>query len=190
MGLPAKEQSRSGADFDPRIAEGIDAASLDQYYMLDTALFLVLDDDPKADAQTHEDLAIDVLTCIDPRARIVQDNFLQLVRFAHALAKLDDPRLLPQIDRIFLESNQGIEYFAAPHYVRLPAQSIRVLLYGATGPSAEDHLAKRLNEPASENIKGLSLPCSSNSDPNAALMQSSGSGTREILSVLRWQRQC
>ena len=122
----------------------------DQYYMLDTALFLVLDDDPKGDAQAHEDLAIEVLTCIDPGARIVEDNFLQLVRFAHALAKLDDPRLLPQIDRIFLESGQSIEYFAAPHYVRLPAQSIRVLLYGATGPSAEDHLAKRLNEPAYE----------------------------------------
>lgn len=123
----------------------------DQYYMLDTALFLVLDDAPKADAQTHVDLAIDVLTCIDPKARIVQDNYLQLVRFAHALAKLDDPRVLPQIDRIFLESDQSIEYFAAPHYVKLPAQSIRVLLYGATGPSAEDHLAKCLNDPAYEN---------------------------------------
>ena len=122
----------------------------DQYFMLDTALFLILKDDPKEDAQTREDLAIDVLTHIDPKARIIQDNFLQLVRLTHALAKLDDPRLLPQIDRIFLDADQGVEYFQAPHYVKLPAQSVRVLLYGATGPSTEDHLAKRLNDPAYE----------------------------------------
>ena len=122
----------------------------DQYFMLDTTLFLILKDDPNEDGQTSEDLAIDVLTHIDPKARIIQANFLQLVRFTHALAKLDDPRLLPQIDRIFLEADHGVEYFQAPHYVKLPAQSVRVLLYGATGPSTEDHLAKRLNEPTYE----------------------------------------
>jgi hypothetical protein len=122
----------------------------DQYFMLDTALFLILADDPKEDAQAREDLAIDVLKHIDPKASIIQANVLQLVRLTHALAKRNDPRVLPQIDRIFLEVDQGVEYFQAPHYVKLPAQSVRVLLYGATGPTAEDHLAKRLTDPAYE----------------------------------------
>ncbi len=94
---------------------------------------------------------------IDPKARIVQHNFLQLVRFAHVLAKFGDPRLLPQIDRIFLESDRGVEFFEAPHYVKLPAQSVRVLLYGATGPSVEDHLAKRLNEQGEEKHQKIFL---------------------------------
>jgi hypothetical protein len=34
--------------------------------------------------------------------------------------------------------------------VKLPAQSVRVLLYGLTGPAAEDHLAKLLNQPGYE----------------------------------------
>lgn len=112
----------------------------DQFFILDTAFFLILQDPSK------EKLALDALEHINPDAEIIQYNFLQLARFTHALAKLGNPRLLPQIDRIFLVSKRSVEFFHAPHYVKLTPHLINVLLYGATGPSVEEHLAKRLHE--------------------------------------------
>jgi hypothetical protein len=129
----------------------------DQFFILDTAHFLVAKDDPKEDAQAKKELALDVFKRIDPKSRIVQYNFLGLVRFAHELSKLGDPRVLPEIDRIFLDSDRNIEFIEDPHWVKLPAHPIRVLLYGAFGPSVEDHLAKRLNEQGYEQHQRMVL---------------------------------
>jgi hypothetical protein len=117
----------------------------DQFFALDTAFFLVASVDPEAESKGSLDLALAALGRIDPAAEIIQHNQLELVRFTHALAKTGGARALPQIDRIFLPFDGAIEYFEAPHYVKLPPHAVRVLLYGATGAAVEDHIAGLLD---------------------------------------------
>jgi hypothetical protein len=132
----------------------LQADSPDQFFLLDAAFFLTPAPNANEESQAQRILALDTLERIDPDSRVIRYNFLELVKFTHALAKLGDARVLPQIDRIFLGSERGVEFFEAPHYVKLPAHSLRVLLYGATGPSIEEHLAKRLNEEGYEKHQG------------------------------------
>jgi hypothetical protein len=115
----------------------------DQSFILMTSSFLISQNEPR-------DLAVKALARIDPDAPIHRGNHRALVAFTHELAKSGDPRVAAQIDRLFLSSERSLEFFEAPHYVKLPAQSIRAILYGTTGPSAEGHLAKLLDDPKLE----------------------------------------
>lgn len=129
----------------------------DQFFILDTAFFLISADDPKEDTQTKKEVCLAAFKRIDPKDRLIELNYQQLVKLAHGLSKFGDARVLPEIDRIFAASTRGIEFFEAPHLVRLPAQSIRVLLYGAFGPAVEDHLVKRLDDKSYETHQKMFL---------------------------------
>lgn len=118
----------------------------DQFFLLDTALFLVAGTNPEAEVPGSTDLALEALGRMDVRDPTVKVNILELARLAHAMARLKGASAWPQIDRIFLSSNYDLEFFQAPHYVKLSANSLRVILYGASGASVEDHLVDFLTK--------------------------------------------
>lgn len=114
----------------------------DHFFMLDTAWFLLRENTASGAALSQR-----VLEKLDPQDPTIRYNFEELVRFAHLLAQRGDPRVLPQLDRIFLGNDRGLETFNPPHIVRLNATTILVFLYGVTGPDAERHLLTLLDDP-------------------------------------------
>jgi len=117
------------------------AGAKDQFLVLDLGSYLAFEAAPGSG-----DAVVAALAAIDPASGVVQYNFQQLVNFTHAIAKTGDARVLPQIDRIFLPNERKLEFFRAPHYVKLDVTDLLVLLYGATGPDVEQHLLGRLEK--------------------------------------------
>lgn len=152
----------------------------DQFFVLDTAYFLVAGIDPEAELPGATDLALAALSAIDPSAPIIEVNDVGLLRLAHATARAAGPRSWPQLDRLFLGRDYSVEFFQEPHYVRLPAHPIRVLLYGATGPDVERHLAGLLASGTHHDLEPtllamlVDLGSESSADAVSAVMQRRG----------------
>jgi hypothetical protein len=116
----------------------------DQFFVLDAAYFVLSGADPESEWPGATELALASLAAIDRAAPIIEMNGVGLLRLAHATARVAGPRAWPQLDRLFLDRDLSVEFFQAPHYVRLQPHGVRVLLYGATGPEVEDRLARLL----------------------------------------------
>ncbi len=134
------------------LAKALEEAVVDQFLALDLGN-LVLSLDGKA----GEALALKALGKIDPKAEIIRWNFQELFDFTHALAELGSAEVLDQIDRLFLPGTEKLEFFRAPHMVKLSPEDLCVLLYGVTGPKAEAHLLKRLADSPKSRLRLLEV---------------------------------
>ena len=125
-----------------KLSESMAQKPLDQFFLLDIGFLLY-----EIQGKEGESLAIAALHEIDPQEEIIQFNFKELFDFTHAVSKQGNSRILPEIDRLFLTNDVGIEAFDAPHYSKLSAVDLCALLYGATSTNAERYLTKKLSEP-------------------------------------------
>lgn len=83
---------------------------------------------------------------IDPAAPIIAQNLEQYFYFVHAIAAEHDARVLPLIDKAFLDRRVSL---VIPEYaLNLDEGLVCMLLYGAYGYGAEAHLQPFLKDPA------------------------------------------
>lgn len=86
------------------------------------------------------------LFAVDPAAPIVRANLTQYFYFVHAVAGEHDERILPLIDNAFLDKKVPL---VIPEYALNLDESLTcMLLYGAYGEGAEEHLQPFLQNPA------------------------------------------
>jgi len=125
---------------------------LDEFFVMDIGYLLY-----HIEGNDAESLSISALGKVDPESKIIKQNFKELFDFTHALAKSGHPRVLSQIDRIFLSANDSLEFWAAPHYVKLDARLICIFLYGITSPEVESYLAEKLKSAGPDNNRILEI---------------------------------
>ena len=83
---------------------------------------------------------------IDSTAPVIRWNYEQYFYFVHAVASEHDERVLPLLDAAFLDKAAPL---VIPEYaLNLDEGLVCVLLYGAYGPGAEQHLVEQLKNPA------------------------------------------
>lgn len=136
------------------LAKALDETTVDQFLALDLGNLIL-----SLQGKEGEGLAVKALGKIDPKAAIIQWNFKELFDFAHKLAELGSPEVLAQIDRIFLPGTDKLEFFHAPHLVRLSPTDLCVLLYGVTGAKVEAHLLQRLADSPAARQRVLEVLC-------------------------------
>ena len=83
---------------------------------------------------------------IDSTAPIIRWNYEQYFYFVHSVAAEHDERILPLLDAAFLD--KGAPLVIPEYALNLDESLVCVLLYGAYGPGAEQHLASLLTDPA------------------------------------------
>ena len=148
------------------LAKEIEKPIVDQFFVLDVSKLAL-----SLKGQEAEAVARKALARIDPGAEIIQWNFQELFNFTHALAKFGSPEILAQIDRLFLTNDTKLEFFQAPHYVKLDAMEICVFLYGSTGASAEEHLLKSLEKTPATRRRVVEVLCSLGSERSVVPVQ-------------------
>jgi hypothetical protein len=127
------------------LAKAITAPKPDQFFLLDMA-YLSVD---TLGAKALEP-ATAALERIDPASGIIQANKEELFHFIMKMGELgaSSGQYLAQLDRIYLQHEESLDYFKAPHVVRFVPFDVRCMVYGACGSAAADHLAALL--PASK----------------------------------------
>ena len=136
---------------------------------------------------------------IDSTAPIIRWNYEQYFYFVHSVAAEHDERILPLIDAAFLD--KGAPLVIPEYALNLDEGLVCVMLYGAYGAGAEQHLVALLQNPARvrraiEVLVWIGSPASNaavvqamKANPNletfargtAFLMQSGGPEGRDIL---------
>jgi len=112
-----------------------------QFMMLVTGFYLYTHGDA-SDAE----LAKTALFAIDASTPIIRLNMPQYFYFVHAVASEHDERILPLIDAVFLDKKVPL---VIPEYALNLDESLTcMLLYGAYGEGAEEHLQPFLQNPA------------------------------------------
>lgn len=124
----------------------------DQFFILDMAYFLTIHDKKKS-----QKITIKALDKINSNAEIIQVNFQEFIFFAHNLAKTQNPAILPLIDKHFLNNEQSIDIFKAPHYIKLNPFNLRIFFYGIFGEKGEKHLISRMKKRRKEVTKILEI---------------------------------
>ncbi len=111
------------------------------FVLLDLGYFLHVHGEPGDRGLAHS-----ALFTLNPEAEILRWNQQELFEFAQVVAVAREPRVLEFIDRTFLRGKIA---------VRMPAQGLMldetaasVFLYGGYGQGAEEHLRKKLSDPA------------------------------------------
>ena len=136
------------------LAKALDKATVDQFFALDVGSLIL-----SLRGKEGEALALRALGKINPKAEIIQFNFQELFDFTHTLAELGSPEVLTQIDRIFLPGTDKLEFFRAPHVVKLSPVDLCVLLYGVIGAKVEAHLLQRLADSPPARQRALEVLC-------------------------------
>ncbi len=129
------------------LKQAIEAPEPDAFFLLDVAfLLLTHQGEPAAD------LAVSALERIDPAADVIRANTEELFHFVMKLGASGraTARLLPQLDRIYLESKAPLHFFRAPHLVKFTPGDVPCMVYGVVGEAAASHLAQRLGAPGSQ----------------------------------------
>lgn len=111
------------------------------FVLLDLGYFLHIHGEP-----ADRELAHTALFTLNPAAEILRWNQQELFEFTQVVAVTREPRVLDFIDRAFLRGKIA---------VRMPAQGLMldetaacVFLYGGYGQGAEEHLRRKLADPA------------------------------------------
>lgn len=107
--------------------------------LLDIGYFVHIHDGAEGKA-----LAFDALFRLNPLAPVVVENIKGLFEFAHAAARLRDPRVVELIDKAFLPFDRRV--FIPQHALTLNGTLLCVFLYGAYGPEAELALMEKLKD--------------------------------------------
>ncbi|HEY2629989.1 MAG TPA: hypothetical protein VGI57_12730 [Usitatibacter sp.] len=111
-------------------------------FMLLVAGFYLYTHGDKSDAE----LGKVALFAIDASAPVVRWNLPQYFYFVYAVASEHDSRVLPLIDSVFLDKKVPL---VIPEYaLNLDESLVCMLLYGAYGEGAEEHLQPFLQNPA------------------------------------------
>jgi hypothetical protein len=111
-----------------------------QFMMLVVAFYLYTNGD-KIDREP----AKAALFSVDSSAPIVRADLPQYFYFVHAVASEHDDRVLPLIDSVFLDKKVPL---VIPEYaLNLDPSLVCMLLYGAYGEGAEEHLQPFLQNP-------------------------------------------
>ncbi len=124
----------------------------DPFFVLDAAHLLYT-----LGGKAEERLALSALAKIDPAAPVIRANYHELFDFAHLLARGGSPAVLPQLDRIFLLGEAGLELGTPPRSVKFDAAELCVFLYGATGPGAEAYLLAKMDGHPAFRPRGLDV---------------------------------
>lgn len=119
----------------------------DQFFLLDVGHLIMSYEGPKAG---H--LSLSALERIDPNAEIIKANWVELFHFAMKLgaAGADTDRYLTQMDRIYLPNDIVVEFFQAPHVVKLDTLDVCCMVYGVVGDPAAVHLSGLLKLPGAD----------------------------------------
>jgi hypothetical protein len=107
--------------------------------LLDVGLFVHENDETEGKA-----LARESLFRLNPRARIITENWKELFELTHAAAQDQDARVLNFIDQTFLVSDEKI--FIPEHSLELDGTLVCVFLYGAYGADSEAELRAKLQD--------------------------------------------
>lgn len=136
-----KDHPESNALVQEELAKAIAAPKADQFFLLDLA-YLSLD---TLGAKALEP-ATAALERLDPAAGIVQANKEELFHFVIKLGALgaSSEKYFAQLDRLYLQREESLDYFKAPHVVRFVPFDTRCMVYGVCGAPAADHLAALL----------------------------------------------
>jgi hypothetical protein len=94
---------------------------------------------------SDKDLARNALFALDPTTELIRWNGQQLFYFTHGVAAEYDPRVLPLIDRAFLQD--GVRVFVPQHSMQLDETLTCVFLYGVYGKDAEARVRAALTDP-------------------------------------------
>ncbi len=148
------------------LARELEKPVVDQFFVLDVGKLAL-----SLKGKESEAVALKALAKIAPGAEIIQWNFQELFDFTHALAKLGSPEILAQTDRLFLTNETKLEFFQAPHVVKLNAMEICLFLYGSTGANAEEHLLKSLEKTPGTRRCVLEILCALGSERSVVPVQ-------------------
>lgn len=134
----------------------------DQFFLLDLSFWLV-----RADAAHTTGLALAALERIDPAAAVIRANDRELLELVLKLgtAGSETERYLRQVDRIYLANGQELNFFAAPHVVKLSTTDLLGLAYGVAGEAAAAHLCDEAAKPGTRQlqlVRILSAVCDEN----------------------------
>ncbi len=157
------------------LSKEVAAKEPDQFFLLDVGHLLMTYEGPKAAR-----LSLSALERIEPDAEIIRSNWVELFHFAVKLGATgaDTDRFLGQMDRIYLPNDIAVEFFQAPHVVKLDGLDIRCMVYGVVGDPAAVHLRGLLKGPGADReriVRVLGAVGSENDTPAVkAVLDSTG----------------
>jgi hypothetical protein len=119
----------------------------DQFFLLDVGHLLITYEGPRVGL-----LSLSALERIDPKAEIISANWVELFHFAMKLGAsgANTDRFLAQMDRIYLPNDTEVEFFQAPHVVKLDTLDICCFVYGVVGDPAAAHLDVQTRVPGAD----------------------------------------
>src|SRR5581483_6451660 len=136
------------------LTSAVAAEPADQFFLLDLGFLLLTEGGDK-----YAPISLQAFGRIDSAAEIIQANWEEVFHCAMKLGAtgVDPARYLDALDRIFWPSQRAIDFFRAPHLVKLSPDDVCCLVYGVAGDAAAGRLAARLKADKSARPRRLQL---------------------------------